>query len=93
MIKKCCGADLLFLSGNGVSLQNGGPAGGIWMLCVVLCGMLAVTLCIAEQTSMHPSSGGPYVWVGIHLPGRWGKCISYVVGMLLPYNLSADVTD
>ncbi|EUC26689.1 hypothetical protein COCCADRAFT_113639 [Bipolaris zeicola 26-R-13] len=70
------------LIGNGVSLQNGGPAGGIWMLCVVLCGMLAVTLCIAEQTSMHPSSGGPYVWVGIHLPGRWGKCISYVVGWL-----------
>ncbi|KAJ6192097.1 amino acid/polyamine transporter I, partial [Bipolaris maydis] len=70
------------LIGMALSLLNGGPAGGIWMLCVVICGMLAVTLCIAEQASVYPSSGGPYVWAGIYLSQPWNKRISYIVGWL-----------
>ncbi|KAJ5052561.1 amino acid/polyamine transporter I [Bipolaris maydis] len=70
------------LIGMALSLLNGGPAGGIWMLCVVLCGMLAVTLCIAEQASVYPSSGGPYVWTRIYLSQPWDKRISYIVGWL-----------
>ena len=36
----------------GMSLSNGGPAGGIWMFLVVCCGMFFVTLSMAEMASM-----------------------------------------
>jgi hypothetical protein len=39
-------------SGIGISLYNGGPAGGIWLLVVVCFGMFFVTLSLAEMVSM-----------------------------------------
>jgi amino acid permease len=39
-------------SGVGISLYNGGPAGGIWLLIVVCFGMFFVTLSLAEMVSM-----------------------------------------
>lgn len=42
----------MYSSGIGISLFNGGPAGGIWMLVVVCCGMFCVTLSFGEMVSM-----------------------------------------
>jgi hypothetical protein len=39
-------------SGIGISLYNGGPTGGIWLLVVVCFGMFFVTLSLAEMISM-----------------------------------------
>lgn len=36
----------------GLSLTNGGPAGGIWMFLVVCIGMFFVVLSMAEMASM-----------------------------------------
>ncbi|OSS44206.1 hypothetical protein B5807_11310 [Epicoccum nigrum] len=38
--------------GIGISLYNGGPTGGIWLLVVVCFGMFFVTLSLAEMISM-----------------------------------------
>ncbi|KAJ4354472.1 uncharacterized protein N0V89_006209 [Didymosphaeria variabile] len=66
----------------GISLSNGGPAGGIWMFLVVCFGMLSVTLSMAEMASMMPISGGQYHWVSELAPKRHQKLLSYLVGWM-----------
>ncbi|KAF1974376.1 amino acid transporter [Bimuria novae-zelandiae CBS 107.79] len=66
----------------GISLSNGGPAGGIWMFLVVCFGMFFVTLSMAEMASMMPISGGQYHWVSELAPKRHQKLLSYIVGWM-----------
>ncbi|CAN9102393.1 unnamed protein product [Alternaria alternata] len=70
------------LLGIGISLFNGGPAGGIWMLVVVCFGMFSVTLTFAEMVSMAPTAGGQYHWVSEFAPRQHQKFLSYVIGWL-----------
>ncbi|RAR06415.1 amino acid transporter [Stemphylium lycopersici] len=70
------------LIGIGISLFNGGPAGGIWMLVVVCFGMFFVTLSFAEMVSMAPTAGGQYHWVSELAPKKHQRFLSYVVGWL-----------
>ncbi|CAG5140244.1 uncharacterized protein ALTATR162_LOCUS667 [Alternaria atra] len=70
------------LIGIGISLFNGGPAGGIWMLVVVCTGMFFVMLSFAEMVSMAPIAGGQYHWVSELAPRKRQKFLSYVVGWL-----------
>ncbi|KAH7380206.1 amino acid/polyamine transporter I [Phaeosphaeria sp. MPI-PUGE-AT-0046c] len=66
----------------GISLNNGGPAGGIWMFLVVCFGMFFVMLSMAEMASMAPTSGGQYHWVSEIAPRKHQKFLSYIVGWM-----------
>ncbi|PSN69698.1 amino acid transporter [Corynespora cassiicola Philippines] len=66
----------------GVSLSNGGTAGGIWMFLVVCFGMFFVMLSMAEMASMAPTSGGQYHWVSEIAPRKYQKFLSYLVGWM-----------
>ncbi|ORX94415.1 GABA permease [Clohesyomyces aquaticus] len=66
----------------GISLANGGPAGGIWMFLIVCFGMFFVVLSMAEMGSMAPTSGGQFHWVSEIAPRRHQKLISYIVGWM-----------
>ncbi|EMD61337.1 hypothetical protein COCSADRAFT_147942 [Bipolaris sorokiniana ND90Pr] len=70
------------LIGIGISLFNGGPAGGIWMLVLVCFGMFFVMLSFAEMVSMAPTAGGQYHWVSELAPRKHQKLLSYIVGWL-----------
>ncbi|XP_014555116.1 hypothetical protein COCVIDRAFT_39038 [Bipolaris victoriae FI3] len=79
------------LIGTGISLFNGGPAGGIWMLLVVCSGMLCVTLSFAEMVSMAPIAGGQYHWASELAPPKQQKFISYIVGWLTVFAWQVNV--
>ncbi|KAH7125533.1 amino acid/polyamine transporter I [Dendryphion nanum] len=66
----------------GISLSNGGTAGGIWMFLIVCFGMFFVVLSMAEMASMAPISGGQYHWVSEIAPRKHQKFISYIVGWM-----------
>ncbi|KAF2112082.1 amino acid/polyamine transporter I [Lophiotrema nucula] len=66
----------------GISLSNGGPAGGIWMFLAVCFGMFFVVLSMAEMASMAPISGGQYHWVSEIAPRKHQKFLSYLVGWM-----------
>ncbi|KAF3003753.1 hypothetical protein E8E13_009675 [Curvularia kusanoi] len=66
------------LIGIGISLYNGGPAGGIWLLVVVCFGMFFVTLSLAEMVSMAPTAGGQYHWISEFSPKKYQKILSYI---------------
>ncbi|KAF2828276.1 GABA-specific permease [Ophiobolus disseminans] len=70
------------LMGLGLSLHNGGAAGGIWMFLVASFGYLFISLSFAEMVSMAPSCGGQYHWVSELAPRKHQKFLSYVVGWL-----------
>jgi amino acid transporter len=74
-------ANVFCRSGITMSLNNGGPAGGIWMFLVVVFGMTFVMLSFAEMASMAPTCGGQYHWVSELAPRKHQKFLSYVVGM------------
>ncbi|KAI7780613.1 hypothetical protein LA080_015896 [Diaporthe eres] len=66
----------------GISLSNGGTAGGIWMFLSVCFGMCFVMLSMAELASMAPTSGGQYHWVSELAPKQHQKFLSYLVGWM-----------
>ncbi|KAI4658087.1 uncharacterized protein J4E79_007068 [Alternaria viburni] len=70
------------LIGIGISLYNGGAAGGIWLLVVVCFGMFFVTLSLAEMVSMAPTAGGQYHWISELAPRKYQKILSYITGWL-----------
>ncbi|KAF3037433.1 hypothetical protein E8E11_003723 [Didymella keratinophila] len=68
--------------GIGISLYNGGAAGGIWMLVVVCFGMFHVMLSLAELVSTAPTAGGQYHWISEFSPRKYQKKLSYITGWL-----------
>ncbi|KAH7088145.1 GABA permease [Paraphoma chrysanthemicola] len=70
------------LIGLGMSLFNGGPAGGIWMFLFSSVGTLLISLSFAEMVSMAPTCGGQYHWVSELAPKHQQRFLSYIVGWL-----------
>ncbi|KAF1948949.1 amino acid transporter [Byssothecium circinans] len=64
----------------GLSLLNGGTAGGIWLFLIVCFGMFFVVLSLAEMASMAPTAGGQYHWVSEFAPPKRQKFLSYITG-------------
>ncbi|KAK5110485.1 hypothetical protein LTR62_005837 [Meristemomyces frigidus] len=64
----------------GLPLNNGGPAGMLWMTIVAAIGIFMCDLSLAEMASMSPSSAGPYQWTAELAPASCQKLLSFVVG-------------
>ncbi|KAK3670989.1 hypothetical protein LTR78_009105 [Recurvomyces mirabilis] len=64
----------------GLPLNNGGPAGMLWMTILAAIGIFMCDLSLAEMASMSPSSAGPYQWTAELAPLSMQKVLSFVVG-------------
>ncbi|KAF1949764.1 amino acid transporter [Byssothecium circinans] len=75
----------------GISLTNGGTAGGIWMFLIVCVGYFFVVLSMAEMASMAPTAGGQYHWVSELAPPSQQKFLSYLVGWMCVIGWQAGI--
>lgn len=64
------------------ALAASGPAGAIWSFLLVWLGNLAVFASLSEMASIAPHESGQTYWIGLLLPRRWRKPVSYVFGWI-----------
>ena len=70
-------------------LTNGGPVAILWGWVLVSCISLCIAASLGEICSVHPSSGGPYVWTAYLAPRRYSAIASWIVGWV---SLAANIT-
>lgn len=61
-------------------LVNGGPASLVYNFIICFLGTLATAASLGELSSMAPTSGGQYHWVGVLAPAKWSVKASWLTG-------------
>ncbi|KAF3005203.1 hypothetical protein E8E13_010824 [Curvularia kusanoi] len=63
-----------------LSLLNGGPAGVFWGYILIWIGSISIYTVLSELSSMAPTAGGQYHWVGMLAPRSYSKFLSFITG-------------
>lgn len=63
-------------------LVNGGSAALVYNFIICFLGTLATAISLGELSSMAPTSGGQYHWVGMLAPAKWSVKASWLTGWI-----------